>query len=118
MYRTKKFQGKVQALFLVVFTGRQLMAALQKLQMGYACEFALDHTPAISVREVAARLFSLCPVSVSFLTFALFVWSVQIASLLCVWYYGNTKHRPKAPLATSHLDYCRCCVFVFCVPTV
>ena len=51
------------------------MTALQKLQLGYACGSAIGHTPVTSVREVAARLrrlVSLCPLSFSFLTFALF----------------------------------------------
>jgi ABC-type uncharacterized transport system permease subunit len=97
------------------------MTALQKLQMSYACGSALGHTPVTSVREVAARLrrlVSLCPLSVSFLAFALSVWSVQVASVLFVRYHSNRKHRPLAPLASSHLDYRRCCLFLFCVPAV
>jgi len=117
MYRTKKYQGKYHAVFLV--TGRLLVTTPQKLQMGYACGSALGHTPVTSFREVAARLrrlVALCRLSVSFLTFVL--WSVQIASVLYVMYHSNRKRRPLAPLASSHLDYRRCCVFVFCVPAI
>jgi hypothetical protein len=97
------------------------MTALLQLQMGYACGSAPGHTAVTSVREVAARsrrLVSLCPLSGSFLTFVLSVWSVQIASILYVRYHDNRKYRPLASLASSHLYYCICCVFVFCFPTV
>ena len=75
---------------LLVVTGRRFSDSAAKASDGLRRRAsALGHTRVTSVREVAARLRRLvspCPLSVSFLTFSLTVWYVQIASVLYVRY--------------------------------